>query len=179
MTNTFRIALAAAVLLTCSGAAFAVPYTLPSGPDIVQAKLSGPIPSTYAVVCDSRSGVPCDVEPGTYQLQTFDQTWNVSQRNVVVPAGNGATRTLVSETCIIEFEDDEPSSCSATCPTGTQATGGSCLARDEVRLGNVFEESIVLPSGSLASEISHSCLVNTEGPNGLRVIRINVSVHCE
>lgn len=184
MTTLFRTAWAAAVLLTCSGAAFAVPYILPSGPDIVQAKLSGPIPGTYVVVCDSRSGVPCDVAPGTYQLQTFDQAWRVSTRDVVVSAGSGATRTLVSETCILESEDDEPQRCTASCPRGTQATGGSCLSRFQIRYNNEVEESRVVPSGSLASETSHSCVTNTDGADGVfddisRIVAIDVSVHCE
>jgi len=183
MSIFIRTASAAAVLLTCSGAAFAVPYALPSGPDIAQAKLSGPIPGTYAVVCDSRTGVPCDVEPGTYQLQTFDQTWRVSTRNVVVSAGGptdgGATRTLVSESCVRDDEDDEPQRCTATCPSGTTATGGSCLAQLQFRVGDELEEPRVVPSGSLAGETSHSCVAMIDLPGGLDVILFNVSVHCE
>jgi len=108
----------------------------------------------------------------------------VSKRDVVVSAGSGATRTLVSETCIIDYQDDEPQGCSASCPSGTQATGGSCLAQFQIRYNNEVEESRVVPSGSLASETSHYCSTNTDGADGVfddisRIVAIDVSVHCE
>ena len=88
--KTLSLLLALSVLASApfAGAALAatVPYALPSGPDILQAKLAGPLP-TYAPRCDSRGGVPCRVEPGTYQLQTFDAEWRASVRLVTVTAG--------------------------------------------------------------------------------------------
>jgi len=61
-----------------------VAYSLPSGPDILQAKLSGPLPSSYAVRCDSLRIEPCEVSPGRYQLQTFDRLWNVTEMTITI-----------------------------------------------------------------------------------------------
>jgi|GEM_PF-2543108 len=61
-----------------------VSYTLPSGPGILQAKLSGPLPSSYAVRCDSLRIEPCEVSPGRYQLQTFDRLWNVTTSTITI-----------------------------------------------------------------------------------------------
>lgn len=66
-----------------------VPYTLPSGPAILQAKLSGPLPSSYAVRCDSLQGDTCAVEAGRYQLQTFDRRWIVTASIITIREGDG------------------------------------------------------------------------------------------
>ena len=103
-----------------------VPYVLPSGPGVAQAKLSGPYPA-LDVVCDSLVGEICEVVPGEYQLQTFDTDWQVSFETVTV---TGEAPPLPSPRFYIDLAscDDDATSCSAYCEAGDQAIGGSCAA---------------------------------------------------
>jgi len=69
----------------------AVTYVLPDGPDVLQAKLSGPVPVNFSsVVCDSLVDPSCQVLPGTYQLQTFDRSWRATKSTVVIAPGSSS-----------------------------------------------------------------------------------------
>jgi len=107
--------------LMWASSSLAVPYTLPSGPDVNLAQLQ--TLSDYSTVCET--GSPCDVPAGDYQLVVFDALWNPSASIVTVGATMSNMVTIVTETCPmdLDFAPEFPVICTASCPATTVATG--------------------------------------------------------
>jgi len=119
-----RVMLVGVCALMWASSSLAVPYTLPSGPEVKLAQLQ--TLSDYFTVC--KTGSPCDVPAGDYQLVVFDALWNPSISIVTVGGAMSNMVTIVTETCPmdLDFAPEVPVICTATCPAATVATGGAC-----------------------------------------------------
>ena len=166
-----RAALAALPLLACAATAHAVPYTLPSGPDITQAKLSGPLPS-YTVVCDSLVDSACDVAPGRYQLQVFDNEWNATRSTVnVTSVTEGPVNALPF--FLRRESQDGVRSVTATCDGTSRAIGGSCVANvGGVAVPLSEDSTLIFRLGASREKLAgqHTCATDQEATITAEVI---------
>jgi len=122
-----RVMLVGVCALMWASSSLAVPYTLPSGPEVKLAQLQ--TLSDYFTVC--KTGSPCDVPAGDYQLVVFDALWNPSISIVTVGGAMSNMVTIVTETCPmdLDFAPEVPVICTATCPAATVATGPAAFAQ--------------------------------------------------
>jgi len=130
-------------LLFVFGTANAVEYTLPSGPNVALAQLQS-VEDDYNTVCDTNTvaTVPCDVEPGLYQLVIYNSQWDAETSKVTIDSGNtdsDSSVSLVTESCF--GGPNTRMGCTAFCPIGSVATGGACDVSDGFTVTSIAGET--------------------------------------
>jgi len=167
------------MFMAISSAASAVEFTLPSGPDTPLAQIQSLI--DFSTICDTDTAIDsvCEVPAGEYQLVVFDAAFNTEVSIITVEpiasetdpteidlfmttTTTGSRITLVTQSCF--GGPNSRMGCTASCPTGTEATGGAC----DVPPG--FEVK------SVAGASSYTC--PTQLPPNQTEIGVTASVYC-
>jgi len=133
---------------------------LPSGPDAPLAQIQSLI--DFSTICDTDTAIDsvCEVPPGEYQLVVFDAAFNTEVSIITVEpiasetdpteidlfmttTTTGSRITLVTQSCF--GGPNSRMGCTASCPTGTEATGGQALIHAPRSSHPIKQKSALLP----------------------------------
>jgi len=152
--KTIKTITTALMFMALSTAASAVEFTLPSGPDVSLAQIQSL--NDFTTICDSNTATDsvCEVPAGEYQLVVFDAVWASTISTITVaPVASttpdaepdlfmtttttGSRITLVTQNCF--GGPNSRMGCTASCPAGTEATGGACYVPAGFEVKSVAE----------------------------------------